>query len=396
MPRCSPESIVQARNTKRLNFIKKLNFAKYEKYADRIVNCGHVEKKNKLCTLREYYQFFIDGYNTSSIKKKLGYDRHLISFYNALLRDRVVLSEDVFEQEYLSGMSLDEIADKHSIEREFITFLRELYGIKRKGSSYINRKKTELPLTNRQKQIIYGCLMGDGYKMSMSSFKAKQSTKQKDYLHWKHEELKEHVIPYSYQMFSEYDKRYKKNYEYVRFYTMANTEIETILHQFYGTGKKIITTEILDNLDDLSLAIWYMDDGMTDHYYRSEWNVKTTGTLCTDDFGFEQCQLMAKWFKDKYNIIAMPHIVKKNNKLCRLKFNGDNTEKLFNIISPYVIESMRYKIDYDAYLIYRRNREEAKKNKVWPEEPNNYMQVIGIPNMPIHKIGSKKKNNDVV
>lgn len=82
--------------------------------------------------------------------------------------------------------------------------------------------------------------------------------------------------------------------------------------QFYVGGKpstgnrisgatKIIKQSVLNKLNDLSIAIWYMDDGSLYEYKRG---IKTyrTITLHTDCFTFEEDELIKNFFKNKYNV----------------------------------------------------------------------------------------------
>ena len=112
--------------------------------------------------------------------------KHLVQFYSNLSQGKIILSKIDFEREYEKGLSLDEISEKHKISRDDMSFLRQLYGLKVKGAKYINRKKIEIPLTQRQKDILYGSMMGDACKMSNASVKFKQGFSQKDFLLWKY------------------------------------------------------------------------------------------------------------------------------------------------------------------------------------------------------------------
>ncbi len=315
--------------------------------------------KNRTKQRISYAEFLSLLKQNMSLKemKRRGISKHQVGFYSSLAQNKISITKEQFEEEYKSGKSLDEIAEAYHIQRDHITQLREHYGIKRRGPKYIHRKKTEKPLSTRQKRIIYGGLMGDAGQMSPASIKMKHSTKQKEYLMWKYNELKEHVSPVSLQEDKQYDKRYKKYYYYIRFYTNANSWIEEIVGKFYPIHRKIVTDEILDNIDELALAIWFMDDGTTDWYERARSHIKfskrnPTCKLCTDDFAFEEIQLICDWFNEIWEIECYPSLRgrKKNGELSyRVKFNVEETKKLFTIIRPYIIPSMLYKVEYNAY-----------------------------------------------
>ena len=53
------------------------------------------------------------------------------------------------------------------------------------------RKNLSLTLTDRQTQILIGSILGDGYISPRGQIQLEHSKKQKDYLSWKFEELKD-------------------------------------------------------------------------------------------------------------------------------------------------------------------------------------------------------------
>lgn len=343
--------------TKFNKYVKSLKFHKWEQYADsNLLFCNSNPKSKKNLTLREFYSFLLNGKNALQIINN-GYNKHLVYFYSSLLRDKINLDFKTFEDEYLSGFSLEEISEKHKISRENITFLRELYGIKRKGATYINRKETEVPLNQQQKELIYGSLMGDGKKMSGSSFCVKHSVKQSDYVMWKYSILENIASKNSLKKSEYYDRRYDKINSSLIFYTHANTDVETILQQFYGDGIKKITSEILSNITVFGLAIWYMDDGMINWNFRSKKYGNQTQPsiyLCTESFTLEEHKLMIEWFKMKFNIISHISQCKKGTGQ-RLGFNIEETKKFINLVKPYIIASMEYKVNYNHYLEKRKS-----------------------------------------
>ena len=314
----------------------------------------HIPKSRikKRITYAGFLDLLNQGYSLREMKNQ-GISRHQISFYSVFAQNKIKLTKEQFQTEYLSGKTLKEIAKRHDIQSDHITYLREHLGIPRLGPKFINRKKTEKPLTFRQKKIIYGGLMGDACKMSPASIKMKQSIKQKEYLLWKYSELKEHVSPVSLQEYSQYDKRYDKTYYGITFYTNANTEIETVVQQFYGSGKKYITDEILENLDELSFAIWFMDDGKTGWSYanwvKTGWATKPESTLCTESFTEEENQRICDWFYKKWGINC--YLRKQRKEGCfRVVFRTTTVKKFHDIIRPYFVPSLLYKIDWNIYV----------------------------------------------
>lgn len=333
--------------------LSKLNINKWEEYLDTLLQHANNSKQKKNLTLRQYYELIKSGYSGKSLKQQ-GYDKHLIFFYNKLLKNEISITKEQFQKDYLDGMSLDKISKKYSIERSCTTFLRELFGIKRKGATYIKRKENDIVLTQKQKELLYGTLMGDGKKTSNSSFGIKHSTKVSSYVLWKYSILHNIVSSKSLKEEIAYDKRYDTVNRGLRFYTHANSDVEFILNQFYCNGKKKITSEILDQITNFGLAVWYMDDGKIDwsHSQRQKYkNSRPSISLCTDDFTLEECELIKQFFQDKWNIEA--YIKEHRPYQYRIKFNVNATEKFLTIVSPHIVPCMQYKINYTWYLRYR-------------------------------------------
>ena len=144
-------------------------------------------------------------------------------------------------------MSLEDISEKYKISREDTTYLRQLYEIKNKGAKFINRKKTEFPLTQRQKDILYGSMMGDAKRqnsVSNASVGFNQGERQKDYLLWKFDEFRNVASENSLKGSSYIDKKSENESFRWSFYTYANTDVEICLAKFYDRGGKQVSNEI--------------------------------------------------------------------------------------------------------------------------------------------------------
>jgi hypothetical protein len=184
-------------------------------------------------------------------------------------------------------------------------------------------------LTQIQKSLIIGSLLGDGYvrivKGRNNAFlEINHSIKMKEYVDWKYEILKDIVIspPKS--------RKGKGNRIAYRFFTRQHPQITELFNLFYVNGKKIIPKNLI--IDPISLAVWYMDDGSkcgTSNYY-----------LNTQQFNL-------------YDQIKLLEVLKNNNIEARL--NKDKTywririlmssiEVFKNFIDDFIIPSVRYKI----------------------------------------------------
>ncbi|OGM14272.1 hypothetical protein A2141_02855 [Candidatus Woesebacteria bacterium RBG_16_40_11] len=187
------------------------------------------------------------------------------------------------------------------------------------------RGNTVGSLSEVQKQLILGCILGDGYmrKKVNAHLQITHSIKQKEYVLWKYSMLKNIVITAPHE--------YRGNAGRVgyRFFTKSLPDITDFYNKFYQNGKKIIPKDL--TLSPLSLAVLYMDDGS-----------KSRKTC------YFNCQ--------QFDTISQNNLVKSLSKLnIEARFHKDKTYKriyipfasiplLIHTIKQYIVPTMRYKI----------------------------------------------------
>ena len=407
----SQEAIEKHKTTMLKNLMAKYDWTLLERYGDTQLRVVTHNRQHTLITLNKFKEFFEQGHNIRTLRKKENVSKHLIQFFSNFLQHKINLTEEQFHQEYESGKSLDDIASRHSITRGDITFLRQLYGIRTKGAKFIHRKNTEVPLTQRQKEILYGSMMGDACKMSPSTVKFKQGEDQKDYLTWKYKEFASVASQDSYKPSTSVDVRSEKENISWLFYTHANTDVEKCISLFYKDGNKQINNEILNNLTPLSLAVWYMDDGRTDFSQSAKLlgqNPTPEFAFCTDRFSPQSCEMIIKWLKEKYDIdshIRTRDLIDADG--IRIIIDSTSAEKFVKLISPHIIPMFRYKTEYQDYSDVRKDREQqvlyedlircplgADFNGLSPVKQEKYVQsfVRAYQKRGIHKIVGKPED----
>ncbi len=355
----SAESIEKMKQSKIKRMQSKYIWGLAELYLDIDVNNGAGKRIDKYITLREFKNYVLSGVSLKEIASK-GVSRKIIQFFSNFCQGKIKFTKEQFEESYKQGMSLDEICKDFLVTHQDITSLRQLYDIKRRGATYINRKKTEVPLTQRQKDILYGSMMGDAKRLhtrwnSIAAFK--HSDKQEEYLKWKFEEFKSVTKKETLKFAISTDKReeYKGHYGCWSFYTRANSDIEECINKFYSSGKKEIDRDILDNLSELSLAVWFGDDGYSDKNKHGISNY----IFCTDSFSEESVDNIIEWFNDKWGIKA--HKRKRQLKYkvgFRVVIKAESGDEFYDLIRPHFIPSMLYKINYEAYKKKRHLKSE--------------------------------------
>lgn len=181
-------------------------------------------------------------------------------------------------------------------------------------------------LTNEQKSIVSGTLLGDGTlrKRKNTLLEINHSAKQKDYVFWLYSRLSSFVLT---------PPKLRKsgiNRFSFRFTTKSMFELNDFYYSFYMfRGMKIVPRKL--TLDPLSIAIWFMDDGSKDRdsYY-----------LNTQQFSIDDQEFLLSILKN-FGLYGALNVDKQ---YFRIRLYKSSVQRFNNIINPYIIQSMRYKI----------------------------------------------------
>lgn len=185
-------------------------------------------------------------------------------------------------------------------------------------------------LTQLQKFVIIGSILGDGYLRIIEGRKdafleINHSFKAKDYVDWKYKML-ENIVKSKPK-----SRKGKEGRIAYRFFTRQHPELTDLLEMFYKNGKKIIPTRI--KINPIILAVWYMDDGSkcrnSDVY------------LNTQQFDIEDQKRMLKALRE----LGLKARLNKDKKYYRIRFLKSSLPRLKKLISKYIIPSMKYKIE---------------------------------------------------
>lgn len=135
-------------------------------------------------------------------------------------------------------------------------------------SNKIEAYKNELKLTDYQRELIVGKLLGDGHLETRDGriyrLKIQHSLKQKEYVDWLYRQLKLWVgiEPKSRIQQCKFPQGTSGEKACYGFNTYSHGAFRFYGQQFYTKGgKKIIPKLISKLLTPVSLAIWYLDDG---------------------------------------------------------------------------------------------------------------------------------------
>lgn len=200
-------------------------------------------------------------------------------------------------------------------------------------------------LLDKSKEIILGSLLGDGslrihkdYKNARFSFR--HSVRQKDYFFWKVSQLRDISGKKCYWESKDKDGFGGKK---LRFQSVATEQLTDLYNLVCKKGKFRVQRKWLNLLTQLSLAIWWMDDGSIIGNGRK-------GVFCTESFSYEEQKILARYLKVVWKIKV--HIGKikrvwngKEKTYYRLWIrSSEELKKFLRIILPQLeIESMLQK-----------------------------------------------------
>ena len=187
-------------------------------------------------------------------------------------------------------------------------------------------------LTQFQRSVIIGSLLGDGYLRIMPGRKdafleMNHSLRAKEYVDWKFNILKNICISQPKARLGN-----GKRIAY-RLFTRQHPELSSLYKKFYRDKKKHIPSELI--LDPVILSIWFMDDGSrsgSSNFY-----------LNTQQFELRDQELLMR----KLNQLGLQSSLNKDKTYHRIRFLSSSIPILRELLETRVIPSMRYKLDYN-------------------------------------------------
>lgn len=192
-------------------------------------------------------------------------------------------------------------------------------------------------LSDQCRAIILGSLLGDGslkihrpHKNARFSFR--HSIHQKTYFLWKIKQLSE-ITSERHCWLQENDTGYGKTK--LRFQSLALPELTELYRLTHKKNVLNIRRKWLNQMNELSLAIWWLDDG-------SIIGTGSRGVICTDGFSHEDNKLLARYFLKVWGIeVKVGKIGSKRDGKRKEYFrlwirSSEELKKLLRIILPHV------------------------------------------------------------
>lgn len=202
-------------------------------------------------------------------------------------------------------------------------------------------KKISKKISKEQKSLLIGLLLGDGTITNHPDFRIMHSEKQKAYIEWKIKIMDEFGIKNGGLKVYKSTSGYNKGQNVLAVRLSTNATIKALRRTVY-TPKKTITRRLLNWLNPLGLAIWYMDDGcinVNTSKQRSSIQHTIKIATCVDE---PTVEIIIEYFKEVWGIKFRKF---KEKELYSIASSAEeDCSKFIEIIKPYIIPEFLYKI----------------------------------------------------
>lgn len=192
--------------------------------------------------------------------------------------------------------------------------------------------KASLQLSELQRVVVIGTILGDGCLISSRSgaaarLQVRHQYKHIEYVMWKYQFFKNWVTT---------NPRYDQCNNSIVFRTVCHPDLMEVRQLFYTSkGVRTIPGNIEKYLvEPLSLAIWFMDDGSC-FPYELRYKLSSYG------FGEEGNLLLKECLERNFNLKSR---IYNDGKGYYINFFKDNALLFYQLVKPYVINCMKYKL----------------------------------------------------
>lgn len=246
------------------------------------------------------------------------------------------LTREVFERLYYEELLTEsQIAERFGTYQVKVGRMRRGWGLPALGKTGRLSRKLPEP-TERQRDLLVGSLLGDGWMDATSAqaarFSEGHSLKQEGYLRWKADEL----APYVSKIIDveKTDKQTGKKYPAMVLYTQSCTHLRPFYDLFYKTGKRVFPADLHERINPLVLAIWFLDDG-------SLLGNMPRITFGLDDLSWRRAERALRKLKLK------PDIHEDDDGVFAVHF-PTQADHFFDLVRPHIPECMAYKLPTDT------------------------------------------------
>ena len=221
-------------------------------------------------------------------------------------------------------------------------------------------------LTPTQHAVLVGSLLGDGTLRRQGQrrnalLEVNHAFKWKEYVDWKWQHFRDYVLTPP--------KPRPGNGRRVAYrFTTRSLPLFTNYHVwFYQSNKKRVPWDL--ELDLLSLAVWFMDDGSKSH---GAWY------LNTQQFSVEEQNFLRTLLRTTFGIESA---LNRDKQYFRLRIPLKSTELMSHLIGPYLLPCLHHKLVHDP--VTTESKDESfplrEANTPTPAMPSQITAQEGLP-----------------
>lgn len=205
-------------------------------------------------------------------------------------------------------------------------------------------RKITKKLSKEQKSLLIGMLIGDGTITNHPDYKLSHSKNQMEYLEWKIKLLEQYGFNHGGLKTYVSKSGYNEGSDVIYVRVKTNLTIKALRRSIYKP-KKTFTRNLLNWLNPLGIAIWYMDDGyinINSSKQRSSVQHTCKIATCVDE---ETINTMILYFKEVWDI-KFRSFKEGKNSYSLATSSEEDCEKFVKLIKPYIeqVPSLLYKI----------------------------------------------------
>lgn len=227
----------------------------------------------------------------------------------------------------------------------FAIFKRPYSSVTKEVNKLSAEYKKKYVLTDEQREALVGIILGDGY---LERVKASHNTR----LTVEHASEQAAFVLFISELFEgliktdpvissrKADRRTGKVYRSIRVKTLSFPCLSFFHELFYVNKTKIIPANIKDILTPRGLAFLIMGDGFI---------YNGVIIICTESFTKSEQELLIEALDTKFGILATlnKRVTSGDNSSYRIRISKRYTEKFVELIKPYFIPQMLYKLNYN-------------------------------------------------
>lgn len=191
------------------------------------------------------------------------------------------------------------------------------------------------------KKIIYGLLLSDGC-LTTRNEKSRFDfySKYPEYAQYVYETLSQ-ITGMTVRFREKYHKRF--NVTGYRIFTSNHRYLTKLYPYFYRDNNRIISEEILQRIDEESLANIWMGDGMLHFMMKPKLNnIQINGYICLERFTKQELERFCEVIDRKFGIqFRLNKCIW--GKGWRVKISSNSLRKFISMIYPFVIPRFHYK-----------------------------------------------------